>query len=493
MDLERLSVKLRQRNPWEAIDLGFAMTREWWRVIYGVWLVVIFPVSIVLLLALKPAWALFALWWLEPALDRVVLHSLSSAVFGTHPRWRAALRAYPSYARNGLLASLVWGRLSMLRSFVLPVRQLEGARGREGRQRIAQLKKRARQHAVYLTFACSLFELAALLSLIGLYVLLIPSSEQSLSRTFDWYRTLDDTQQETILVALWMAAMAMIEPFYVAGGFALYLNRRTMLEGWDLEVELRRVAAPASEPASAAPSVAAAWFALVCPCVVLASAWAQPSLAQPAQSEAQKKAKEVLHDPVFGGYEERLRIEPLEPESPKPKSPELDLRGIARIMGAIAEAMRIAVWVVLAAALAFAVYWLARNLRFGTARAPPPARAPDLLFGLDVRPESLPKDIAAAAGKHIARGELIAALSLLYRGALVSLLHHDGIELASGDTEADCIAKARPRVPTNTHDYLTSLVRAWQSAAYAHRAPAAADVQNLASQWRSVFGNATSA
>ena len=35
--------------------------------------------------------------------------------------------------------------------------------------------------------------------------------------------------------------MAIIEPFYVAGGFALYLNRRTALEGWDLEVALRRM------------------------------------------------------------------------------------------------------------------------------------------------------------------------------------------------------------------------------------------------------------
>jgi hypothetical protein len=31
-----------------------------------------------------------------------------------------------------------------------------------------------------------------------------------------------------------------LEPFYVAAGFAMYLNRRAQLEAWDIEQELRR-------------------------------------------------------------------------------------------------------------------------------------------------------------------------------------------------------------------------------------------------------------
>src|SRR5690242_5809631 len=387
MDLERLSVKLRQRNPWEALDLGFAMAREWWREVYGVWLLVVIPLSIVLCLSLSPAWALGVLWWLKPALDRIVLHGLSSAVFGTHPGWRATLIAYPAYARNGLLLSLLplpLLRFSMIRSFVLPVLQLEGARWSERRQRIAQLTRRGRQHAVYLTFACSLFELVALLSLVGLYVLLVPTSEQNLRHTFDWYQALDDRQQETILVGLYMAAIAMIEPFYVAAGFALYLNRRTMLEGWDLEVQLRGLAAPAAQPVSTRASVSAAMLIMALGCMALASAWPHLGLAQTAQSEAQKRAKEVLQDPVFGEYEQRWRIEPLHPEQDKPPTPPPNLKGVARLIQMFAEVMRIAIWVALGLAAAFAVYWLVRNVRLGPPRKPPP-RAPDLIFGLDVR------------------------------------------------------------------------------------------------------------
>jgi hypothetical protein len=35
-------------------------------------------------------------------------------------------------------------------------------------------------------------------------------------------------------------AVFAIEPFYVAAGFAMYLNRRAELEAWDIEQELKR-------------------------------------------------------------------------------------------------------------------------------------------------------------------------------------------------------------------------------------------------------------
>ena len=42
----------------------------------------------------------------------------------------------------------------------------------------------------------------------------------------------------TIAYAL---AVLFLEPFYVAAGFSMYLNRRAELEGWDIEQEFRRV------------------------------------------------------------------------------------------------------------------------------------------------------------------------------------------------------------------------------------------------------------
>jgi len=35
-------------------------------------------------------------------------------------------------------------------------------------------------------------------------------------------------------------AVAFLEPFYVAAGFGMYINRRVELEAWDIEQEFRR-------------------------------------------------------------------------------------------------------------------------------------------------------------------------------------------------------------------------------------------------------------
>ena len=35
-------------------------------------------------------------------------------------------------------------------------------------------------------------------------------------------------------------AVLFVEPFYVAAGFAMYLNRRAELEAWDIEQKFRR-------------------------------------------------------------------------------------------------------------------------------------------------------------------------------------------------------------------------------------------------------------
>ena len=39
---------------------------------------------------------------------------------------------------------------------------------------------------------------------------------------------------------LYALIVLFLEPFYVAAGFGMYLNRRAELEAWDLEQEFRR-------------------------------------------------------------------------------------------------------------------------------------------------------------------------------------------------------------------------------------------------------------
>jgi hypothetical protein len=89
MRLELLSVALRPRDPWEAMDLGVALWRRHFGAILRPWLGLSLPVFV---LAAALAWSIDALWllgllmwWLKPWFDRVPIYVLSRAVFGSVP------------------------------------------------------------------------------------------------------------------------------------------------------------------------------------------------------------------------------------------------------------------------------------------------------------------------------------------------------------------------------------------------------------------------
>jgi hypothetical protein len=517
VQLDRLAVTLRLRNPWEAIDLGFAMTRAWMREVYGAWLAVFVPVCALALLVLPPQWATLLVWWLKPALDRVVLHVYANGVFGDLPRVRDTLRALRRSLTPGLAGSLLWYRFFLARSFNLPVWQLERQHGAAARVRRRQLQRRVGSYAVWLTVTCVHFELALGLSLITLYDLLLPAAPDEDFGLFQLLYSSEPLLAQWVFAFAYFAVVSLMEPAYVAAGFALYLNRRTALEGWDLEVALRRIGertqtaaqpGPAASEAdatlmpSAAPLarnaslVATAWLAglLIAGAVGAAApreTRAQDTVAPPVTTVAPAQAiKEILARPEFQQYRKRTALEYLggkgKPE-PKPK-PRSDWTSWANALDALAQVLRILAWAAVGVALVFLIYAVLRSLGLVGEAVRQEYTPPQTLFGLDVRPESLPADLAAEALRLARAGEAAKALSLLYRGALAALLHRDAVELAGGDTEQDCLRKSRARLAPSTHDYFSRLLRAWQFVAYARRRLPATELETLCAAWPSHFG-----
>jgi hypothetical protein len=112
---------------------------------------------------------------------------------------------------------------------------------------------------------------------------------------------------------------------------------------------------------------------------------------------------------------------------------------------------------------------------------------PQTIFGLDVRPASLPDDIVATARSALAAGDITGALSLLYRGALSALIHTGGVDFHSGDTEGECWRRAAPVLSSDGGKYFRSLLDAWILTAYAHRPPPVADLVALCDRWSAHF------
>jgi len=256
MRIESLTVALRPRTAWEAVELGTALVRRHAAAIWAPYLLLTLPLFVAVNAA---AWALDKLWlaavlmwWLKPLFDRVPLYVLSRAVFGDVPSTRQTLRAQLRWGARWWLPYLTWRRLSPARSLYLPVDLLEGGRGAEARQRRSALGAPVYGVAALLTLVCVNFEFALNLGIAAGAAIFIPSEYLADTAQGAWQALLAEASwvQLATNVLAWVS-VCVIEPFYVGAGFGLYLNRRTEIEAWDIEIVFRRLRARLS--AASAP------------------------------------------------------------------------------------------------------------------------------------------------------------------------------------------------------------------------------------------------
>ena len=155
-----------------------------------------------------------------------------------------SLKAFPALLKPQLLASLTWRRLSLTRSFDLPVQQLEGLAGAQRQQRLVTLGQNYTRAPTWLTIIGLHIEMALWLGLVTLLYLLIPAQLQT---DWSWAKLIAVSQSDWLWAEhlsnlLYVLVLVIWEPIYVACGFTLYLNRRTVLEAWDLELAFRNLA-----------------------------------------------------------------------------------------------------------------------------------------------------------------------------------------------------------------------------------------------------------
>ncbi len=176
MQLNKAQAVLRSRNPWEAMDLGIVLARRHAGLLMATWAAITVPLFLILTMIFwqQPTVAVLIIWWLKPAFERLPLYILSNALFANTPSFTASIKAWPKLLKPQLLASLTWRRLSMTRSFDLPVQQLEGVAGPERQQRLVTLGRQYTRTPTWLTIIGLHIEMALWLGLIVLLYLLIP-------------------------------------------------------------------------------------------------------------------------------------------------------------------------------------------------------------------------------------------------------------------------------------------------------------------------------
>jgi hypothetical protein len=242
MQVDALALHLRPRSMAEATDLGVRLVQANARSVWATFVPLYAVVVLIALASVELAGWLpgLIIFWLKPWLDRSLLYVLSRAVFGTPTRWSDLWRDRRSVWWQQLAASLIARRLSPWRSYTQPAAQLEGQRGSAAKARRRQLLKDKQGQALGMHLVFAQIEMIVMIGAMALVLWFIPGDDGS-SRT-SWFETLlrDESLSLALLSsAVYAGVVLLVEPFYVAAGFAMYLNRRVELEAWDIEQEFR--------------------------------------------------------------------------------------------------------------------------------------------------------------------------------------------------------------------------------------------------------------
>lgn len=512
MDLDRISVVLRPRAPREALDLGTVMLRENARAVWTAWFAFTLPFFAVcnaVGVALGLPWlGLLLMWWLKPLFDRVPLYVLSRAVFDRAPSWRETLRGQARWGWRSTIAALTWLRIDSSRALRLPMELLEGAPRQQRAARWKVLRRRIVSDITFLTYSCLQFEWVVMLSVCLLILLLVPHEWQPGS-LFGFFRH-DMHGPGTVwwLLAAGLAYLATsaIEPLYVACGFALYLNRRTELEAWDIDLAFQRLR-------TRLQSLGKVLLVLLIvsagvPTLARASAGADPgteaastphsttpieqAFRQPLDSRDQRFSQAALQayrDPLFGGEKTSREWVFKYNFKPSKHTPPLATSGFGALLASMVNGL---LWLLLAAVVvALLLYaWRRRGRWMGTPAKPAqPMTSEQRIVEMTSAP--LPDDLAAAARSLWQAQHQREALALLYRGCVEQTARLLQVPLSPEATEADWLRQAATITDPQRARRVAAIVRAWQFAAYADRYPDDAGIEDLLDGWPAQPGQAT--
>ena len=499
MQIDKMSARLRLRSSWEAIDLGFSLARRWFLPLWLLWLVPALCVSALSLTLIDSVFgALLLIWWLQPLYERPLLHFLSRALFGEYPTLRHELRNYWRITKPQLLPTLLWRRFNPGRSLVEPVVLLEGLKGKARRKRLNVLRIGISGTAVWFGILCWLFGRTLDGSQLTLLYMLVPEewnlwfAENIFSNILNW-RYWQDLHWLGWLV--WLLSTSLIAPFFIAGGFALYISRRTHLEGWDIELAFRQLVSRQQQRTATNNKGATTVLLLMLALPLISSNHceaAEVTAQQPSQQQIDDKAliDRITAQPEFGEIDTHRVWEAIKKkEESTDKATLTSLDELFAWIKEVAPAIGLFIKVLLVLAIAALVIWLLVRFTSWLDWLQLPARKqrrkapPSSLFGLELNKDSLPDSVADVALALLNDGQLRNALSLLFRATLSHMVHYSQLPISDSTTESECLQLAQAHRPASELNYFRQLTNAWLLLAYGHQPPSIELTRELCHNW----------
>jgi len=473
--IEAVNAEIRPRDNWEAMDLGLALARRDFWSLWGLWCALAAPW---LLLAWwwrdHPIGWLFLFWWFRPVQSRVLVFYLSRRLFGERPGLRDLIGCVLALINPRRWTRLTWGRLSPWLAVAMPVEELEGLKGPALRKRLSLVVNRASGAGVGL----SLFTMAMVpwvaLALVAMGLLFLPRG-QSEAWEIQWELWWGTGELLPPLMIAWTfsaalaLAISLVDVFVTGAGFGLYLNNRSWIEGWDVELVFKRLAERLRSTVAIVVAVAVGLLA-----------WGGAGVssgAEPADREREVIAR-VLESEDFEVQTRTIKV-PKEPGGGG---------GIPSFFGAIGGVIGWLVLAVSVTAVIALIAWLLYRYRyvFGSRGEDAPRirrRGAMVVGSLPLEIDELPSDPAAVAARWWAEGRRREALALLYRAAIAWLVEHRQLEIGEAATEYDCMRRVEEGSSDGLAGYFRRLTGIWVALAYGDRRPSEWDVEQLCREW----------
>jgi len=192
----------------------------------------------------------------------------------------------------------------------------------------------------------------------------------------------------------------------------------------------------------------------------------------PSDAQIAAAVKAVRADPNLGAERKERTLRWVDEKQPKQRQRPAWLEWISNLFEWLARTSRVLFWSAIVVLTGFLAIFLMRLLRERVAPgSADPFTPPTHVRDLDIRPESLPDDIGAAARQLWQREQQRAALALLYRGLISRLVHVYGIQIRGSSTEGECLALAAPHLEESPQRYASRLVHTWQQSVYGGHEP----------------------
>lgn len=195
-----------------------------------------------------------------------------------------------------------------------------------------------------------------------------------------------------------------------------------------------------------------------------------PNYSPVTREDIQSAVAKLRADPSLGG-EKKMRSLRWTATGKPPENSRAPPSWIAGLFEFMSQSASLLLWIAGGVAAAIAVVWIFRQIK-ARIPAPAPVKEPRIerVAGLDIRPDSLPDDVGAAALALLEAGKARDTLSLLYRGALSRAVHRFGVPIGESFTEGEALKAVNARLDAPRTAYFSDLVGVWQRVVYAGEA-----------------------